>query len=106
MILKFNDFIKEEFIHSQTGKKLPNGNLASIEDVYYEIGDGCDENATVEDITDDFDINSLNAKFDNFVSVVALMDINKGEMDGDYVYVIQGDEHNGYTYEQFDHNEL
>lgn len=108
MIKSFEEFIKikEEFIHSQSGKKLPNGNLSSIDEVYYEIGDGSHENAKVEDVTDDYDINKLNNQFDNFVSVVVLMDIDKNEIEDDMFYVIQGNDADGYTYSSFDSEEF
>lgn len=106
MIKKFNEFVNETLKNNPfSGDILQNGNYVSIDAVEHKVRRGYNPNySDLTELTPKFDYKEELVKKDypNFIKAVYNSDIHNKNPRDEYIYVIYGDEENGYQFDQFD----
>lgn len=105
MIKSFEEFINEKLDSNPfSGDLLPNGNYVSIDATEYKIRDGNNKDFQgVEQLTDDdYDETKIKNEYPDFIKAVYNCNANTKNPIDDYIYIIYGDDDNGYQFDKFD----
>ena len=105
MIKKFDEFIAEEFKHQQVGARNENWVFADLDELKYDLGEGENGEVSVESLNqDEYNSDKLDDAYIDFVDVYHLV-YTSGDVSDD-VYVVYGNEKDGYDYETISNEEF
>ena len=109
MIKKFEEFRNyRPHYPSYQGKKLANGNYKSLDELKSTLGHGCDEETALLRVDkEDYNFNKISNDYgDDFCGVYYLGNVFTGQDYDDDVYVIYGNDHDGYNFDRFTIDEI
>ena len=104
MIKSFAEFINEKS-HIQVGTRNENMLFPDLDELKFDIGDKSTKNAVVISLVESeegaviFDVDKIKNDYYEFVDVYALADSTTGKSIEPEVYIVFGNETNGYEYE-------